>query len=88
VRYPDLIGKTAIVAGDDATRLLMVITLLADHQVHLAIIAPDRDVVSQAVGIATEHERHGEVYGVTADPADPALWATRCHATWPIEVAA
>jgi len=70
-RYPDLAGKTMIVAGE-SSYLLEVTQALAGNGVLLAIVAPDRDLVEAAVALAEAES--GVVFGITADPSAGVVW--------------
>jgi NAD(P)-dependent dehydrogenase (short-subunit alcohol dehydrogenase family) len=70
-RYPDLTGKTMIVAGD-SSYLLEVTQALAGNGVLLAIVAPDRQLVEAAVALAEAAD--GVVFGITADPSAAVIW--------------
>jgi hypothetical protein len=71
VRFPDLAGKAAVVAGA-GTRVVDVVATLAANGCLVAIVAEDRDIVVAATETA---ERSGApVLGMTTDPAHPATW--------------
>jgi hypothetical protein len=71
-RYPDLVGKVAVICGDDATTP-GIVTALSASGVAIALAAPSRATVEGAIEAA---DTHGvPIFGVTADPADPATWA-------------
>jgi hypothetical protein len=70
-RYPDLTGKTMIVAGE-SSYLLEVTQALAGNGVLLAIVAPDRELVEAAVALAEAES--GVVFGITADPSAAVIW--------------
>jgi hypothetical protein len=70
-RYPDLTGKAVIVAAD-SRRLIEVARGLAANATLLAIVAPDRDIVDEAVQIAESLD--AAVVGMTADPASDDVW--------------
>jgi hypothetical protein len=71
-RYPDLAGKTAIVAGE-STVILATVRALATNGVRLAIVAADRAVVDAARERA--EGLGADVLAITADPASRAVWA-------------
>jgi NAD(P)-dependent dehydrogenase (short-subunit alcohol dehydrogenase family) len=70
-RYPDLAGKTMIVAGE-SSYILAVTRALAANGALLAIVAPDRGVVEQSLAIA--ELAGGAVFGMTADPSSAVVW--------------
>jgi NAD(P)-dependent dehydrogenase (short-subunit alcohol dehydrogenase family) len=70
-RYPDLAGKTMIVAGESSD-LLETVRALASNSALLAIVAPSREIVQASTAIA---ETYGAtVFGMTVDPSSPAVW--------------
>jgi hypothetical protein len=71
-RYPDLAGKTAIVAGE-STEILDTVRALASNGIRLAIVAADRAVVDAARELA--EALGADVLAITADPASTAVWA-------------
>jgi hypothetical protein len=71
-RYPDLVGKVAVVCGDDATTAAVVVALAASG-VAIAVVAPTRETVDAAIRAA---DLHGvAIFGVSGDPAESATWA-------------
>jgi hypothetical protein len=70
-RYPDLTGKTVIVAGE-SDRVIEISAALAANGAMLAIVSADRTAVDSAVRRAEADEV--SVLGLTADPADPGVW--------------
>jgi hypothetical protein len=69
--YPDLVGKVAVVCGDDATTAAVVAALAASG-VAIAVVAPTRKTVDAAIQAADSHGVG--IFGVSGDPADPATW--------------
>jgi hypothetical protein len=71
VRYPDLLGKAAIVAGQ-GPEVIDVVAALAANRCLIAIVSADRELVVAATEAAEAHDV--PVFGMTTDPADPATW--------------
>jgi hypothetical protein len=70
-QYADLAGKAGVVAGLGEA-LVEVVNGLAANGVHVAVVSPDRAVVTDAVAAA---EAHGlPVMGMTTDPSSGAVW--------------
>lgn len=70
-RYPDLSGKTAILAGA-SPHLVEIASALGANQMLLAVVAADRATVERAVAAAQTSDT--SALGFTTDPADPATW--------------
>ena len=70
-RYPDLIGKAVILAGDRAVLSLIAAGFAANGALP-AVVSPIRAVVDEAVRLATEHQV--PTFGVHADPGQPDVW--------------
>lgn len=69
--YPDLTGKTVIVAGD-SPRIVEVARAMAANGALLAIVADRRAVVDDAVAVASALD--AGVVGMTADPSSGTVW--------------
>jgi hypothetical protein len=70
--YPDLAGKTAVVAG--ASRCTpAVVEALAANGVLVAVVAPDRSLVDECLAAVAGHG--AAVLGVTSDPGSAQTWS-------------
>jgi hypothetical protein len=72
VRFPDLTGKVAVVAGDDEV-IVTAVRGLAGNAALLAIVTPTRALLDAAVAVAEDLD--AVVFGIAGDPGNPTLWA-------------
>jgi hypothetical protein len=71
-RYPDLAGKTAILAGASSA-LAEVGRCLCRHGTMPAVVAEDRELVASVTGYADEID--AKSFGIVADPGSSETWA-------------
>ncbi|HWB66415.1 MAG TPA: SDR family NAD(P)-dependent oxidoreductase [Mycobacteriales bacterium] len=70
-RYPDLVGKAVVIAGD-GRGFVALAEAFAGAGALVAVVADDHHAVAAATRAA--EARGATAYGFTADPANPAVW--------------
>lgn len=70
-RYPDLAGKVVVVAGESSVLFEVTVVLVANGAL-LAVVAPDRSVVDEAVAVAEAGDH--AILGMAVDPSRPETW--------------